>query len=738
MEQNPQKDQTSDHRLTEGEQVKIRGTLHRFTFRSADTGFAVVRLKPEAGELISVVGHLAQLKEGQEVIVSGEVVVHPRFGPQIQAQTVEAILPNSTDGITAYLASNLVKGIGPATAAKITEHFGTETLQIIEEEPERLQEIKGLGAQRIHDLVEAVCAHKDIQAVMVFLRTHGLGENLAAKIVKQYGSNASALIEANPYRLADEVIGIGFRTADQLAIHLGIEHDAPERLQAGILFLLQQAAREGHCYLAIEELNRRSCELLGSEADAIEQMILPLTEEGRIAIEHTQEDVDDNRCVFPVALHQSETGVAIRIAQLADAPVRDLLIHPEQAVARFMESGNLRMPEQQRQAVIAALQYPVTVITGGPGVGKTTIIRALSEILTGEHRKLLLGAPTGRAAKRLGESTGRGARTIHRLLEYQPGVNRFTKDEFDQLEGDMLVIDEASMLDIQLAYSLLRAVPLGMRLVLVGDVDQLPSVGPGNVLRDIIESQRVPVTALTEIFRQDEGSLIVEAAHSMLRGEVPRSGDDGSDFFFIETADSKKTREVIRELVTRRIPQAFDLDPLTDIQVLCPMYRGDAGADALNHDLQGEINSQGPMLERSGRTFVRGDKVMQIRNDYETDVFNGDIGKIEVVEPSQGRLTVRFGNRLIEYGPGELDQIVLAYAISVHRSQGSEYPAVVIPMATEHFMMLRRNLLYTAITRGRRLVVLVGSPKAFAIAVRNNQEASRNSLLDQKLRLPDA
>ncbi len=714
------------------------GTLERFTFRNPENGFAVARFQPdEGGKPFYAVGQLAQLAEGQRVKLTGQYQEHARFGRQLAVQAAEAILPSTLEGIQAYLASSLVKGIGPATAKRITDCFGTDTLRIIQEEPKRLGEVKGLGQKRITELVEAVEAQKEVQEVMVFLRAHGLGQALATRIVKRYGKSASALIQANPYRLADDVIGIGFRTADRLAGELGLAPDAPERIQAGVLYCLGQAAKEGHCYLPVPELLQAAAALLQCEEVAIEQELPDLIQQGRIRQETPPGPPvlveDQPQRIYPITLHKAEAGAA-RILQELRSNQNPLPIRAESALAWFQQRSGMQLPEGQNQAVLHALENPVSVITGGPGVGKTTIIRALAEILSAKNLTLRLAAPTGRAAKRLEESTQRGASTIHRLLEFQAGVNRFGRDDLNLLEGDMLVVDEASMLDIQLAYNLLRAIPKSMKLVLVGDVNQLPAVGPGQVLRDIIDSGALPVTRLTQIFRQQGQSQIVRNAHNLLLGEAPQSGDEDSDFYVVESQSNTHTRELIQTLVLERIPKRFDLDPILDVQVLCPMYRGEAGADKINRSLQNLLNPGQLEVERSGKFYRQGDKVMQIRNDYDLDLYNGDTGRIIVVDKAKSSVSVQFGNRVVQYPFADLDSLVPAYAITVHRSQGSEYPAVVIPLSTDHFMMLRRNLLYTAITRGRKLVVLVGSKKALGMAVRNNEEAQRYSGLADALK----
>lgn len=732
-----------------GQEEVLQGVIERIAFRNEDTGFAVVRFAPSGENPLSAVGPLAQLIEGQEVRLTGRRSWHDRFGRQLEVRVAEALLPTSRHGLIAYLSSSLVKGIGPAMAERIVDTFGEETLEIIDQTPSRLEDVKGLGKKRIEELVEAVRGQKDIQQILVFLRTHGLGQGLAARIAKRYGAQASSLIQANPYRLADEVIGVGFRTADRLALRMGVAEDAPERIQAGLVFQLGLSGREGHCFVPIDDLAHATANLLGSASDAVAAQIPALVADGKVVLDQIRGDegAAATTAVYPRTLHDAETGVARALQRLLTAGDRadieqDLLAD---ALRLYERTNEVTLPEGQRQAVMQALLAPVSVITGGPGVGKTTVVRAIAELLSRQNKSLLLAAPTGRAAKRLEESTGRPATTLHRLLEFQAGVGRFARDAQTQLEGDVLVVDETSMLDVQLAYNLFRAIPKGMRLVLVGDVDQLPAVGPGNVLDDIIRSGTVPVTMLTQVFRQAGNSRIVEVAHGVLRGEAPAdapTADEAGDFFFIEARSSEHGQEIIRELMTKRIPRAFGLDPMRDVQVITPMYRGAVGADDLNQALREALNpiaTGAPNDSSRARGFREGDKVMQVRNDHDAEVYNGDVGRITGIDVGESRLWVRFGDgagnsRELEYRFGDLDNLVPAYAISVHRSQGSEYPAVVIPLATEHFMMLRRNLLYTAITRGKRLVVLVGSRRALEMAVSNHQAAQRHSALAERLR----
>lgn len=717
----------------------VLGSIERFTFRNPDTGWAVVRLLDEdTGQPVIAVGPMAQLKEGQRLKVTGLPRNHPKFGQQLEVESFEALAPSTEEGVEAYLASGLVRGIGPGTAKKIVRQFGVETLRVIEEEPHRLRRIKGLGPRRIEELARAIKAQRDLQNVLVFLRTHGLGAALAARIVRRYGANASALIQANPFRLADEVVGVGFRTADRLAGQLGIPPEAPERLDAAIEYCLTQAAKEGHCYLPERDLVRRTAELLACAEVPVRARVPELARAGRVSRQLPPGPVllhdDPEPIVYPLALALAEDGVARTLDRLLARRRGSLPIQATAAVTWFERTSGMQLPPGQRDALVHALTESVSIVTGGPGVGKTTIVRALVSILAQKHLRLLLAAPTGRAAKRLEESTGHAACTIHRLLEFTPNLGRFDRGEQTPLEGHMLVVDEASMLDVQLMHALLLAVPPTMTVVLVGDRNQLPSVGPGNVLADILQSGRVATTALTQIFRQREGSDIVRVAHDVLHGKVPQSGRADGDFFFVEAQHAAHARQLIHELVAQRIPKRFGMDPKVDVQVLCPMYRGDVGADTLNRDLQDLLNPGQIEVERAGKRYRVGDKVMQIRNDYDREVWNGDVGRITHLDVGAAKAHVQFPEGSQEYRFEDLGDLVPGYAITVHRAQGSEYPAVVVPVVTDHFLMLRRNLLYTAITRGRRLVVLVGSRRALEIAVANDDDGHRHSGLRERLR----
>lgn len=718
---------------SEGREV-IAGLVERVTFHNAENGFCVLRVKVRGRrELATVVGHAASIAAGEWITASGEWVHDRTHGQQFRARFLRSSQPTSVEGIEKYLASGMVRGIGPAYARRIVKAFGERVFDIIETEPERLLAIGGIGPVRAGRITAAWAEQKVVREIMVFLHSHGVGTARAVRIYKTYGADAVQVMTENPYRLARDIRGIGFRTADAIAMRLGIEKTAIIRVRSGITFALGEARDEGHCGLPVAELLPLAEELLEVPA-ALVQAALDLELADGTVVGDT---VAGTPCVFLGGLHRAERGIAERIAALRAAALPWPAIDADRALPWIEDQTGLALAPGQAAAIRLALRSKVLVVTGGPGVGKTTIINAILRILATMNVELLLCAPTGRAAKRMTEATGFEARTIHRLLEVDPRSGGFKRGAGNPLDCDLLVVDETSMVDVPLMQALACAVPDRAALLIVGDIDQLPSVGPGQVLADIIASGAVPVVRLTEVFRQAAASRIVTTAHGINQGTVPdlsRPAGD-SDFYFVPAEEPETAVQRIIELVQTRIPRRFGLDPVRDIQVLCPMNRGGVGARSLNIELQAALNPAGERrVERFGWTFAAGDKVMQIENDYEKEVYNGDIGTIDDVDPDLGELTARFDGRAVTYGFGELDTLVPAYAVTIHKSQGSEYPAVVIPVMTQHYTMLQRNLLYTGVTRGKRLVVLVGQRRAVAMAVRNVSGRRRWSKLAEWLR----
>ncbi len=718
----------------------LDGTLERVVFRNEDTMWTVARLATAGGgDLVTVVGSLLGIPEGTPLRLHGAWVDDPRYGRQFKVDSYQTRTPETRAGIERFLGSGLIPGIGPELARRIVDRFGMETLEVIERDIGRLGEVEGIGPARLAGIADAWAAQRKLQDVMVFLQGLGVSAAYARRIHERWGSDAIAIIRKNPYRLV-EIWGIGFRTADGIARRLGIAADAPERLEAGLVHVLGELAEDGHTYAPEDHLLATAAELLSAPQGPLAVALDRLALRQQVVREPLG---DRGRCASLAELWRLETEAAVALAALAAAPARQLRIDAEAAIAEFELTAGIQLAAEQRRAVIAAVRDKCVVITGGPGVGKTTIVRAIVRIFTAQKRKITLAAPTGRAAKRLGEATGAEASTIHRLLEFQPNTGTFARDGRNQLEVDVLIADEASMIDIALFRALLAALPPGAQLVLVGDVDQLPSVGPGAVLADVIASGAATVIRLTEIYRQAAASRIVVNAHKVNAGQLPDldpppgEGAARSDFYFVSRDDPAAARDTVVDLVAERIPARFGLDPITAIQVLTPMHRGDLGTVALNAALQARLNParEGVAESRRGdRAFRAGDKVMQIRNDYDKDVFNGDIGVVREIA-DDGRLTIELlDGRRATWEAGELDQLVHAYAVSVHKSQGSEYPAVVIPLLTQHYMMLQRNLLYTAITRGKRLVVLVGSRKAIGMAVRNDETRTRWTWLAERIR----
>ena len=729
--------------MAAAEEATLDGTIQRIVFKSEDTSFLVAQVTSDGGLPVTIVGEMMGVSEGLPLRLKGQWVEDRKWGRQFKVATYQLKSPETLVGIEKFLGSGLIPGIGPEIARRLVDKFGLETLDVIDKAPQRLSEVSGIGASRAAKLAAAFAATKHVQDVMVFLQGHGVSAAFAARIVKRYGKDAIAVVRANPYRLAHEVWGIGFRTADGIAEKLGMARDAPERLEAGLLHALESSAEDGHCHLPDEELIATAIELLGP---AVPPEALPPRLGALEARSLVIREVLGHRgsCTALPQLWAAETEAAAKLATVIRTPARGMALDVHAAIHAFEAVTSVTLAAQQRRAVEAALVDKCVVITGGPGVGKTTIVKAIVHLARLVKRKVALAAPTGRAAKRLGEATVAEAITIHRLLEYQPQSGGFQRDEENPLEADVLVIDEASMVDAVLFRAVLAALRPGAQLVLVGDVDQLPSVGAGAVLSDVIASEAATVIRLTEIFRQAAASKIVVSAHAINAGELPdldTPAGASSDFYFISREDPEAARATLVEMVAERIPARFGFDPVTQVQVLSPMHRGELGTAALNKALQEKLNpieAGAPQITRGERTFRKRDKVMQLRNDYDRNVFNGDIGVVAGLEPEAGTLRVDFDGRVVPYERTELDQLVHAYAVSVHKSQGSEYPAVVIPIAMQHFMMLQRSLLYTAVTRGKQLVVLVGSRRAVGQAVRNADARRRYTWLAERLRLATA
>ncbi|AOW46278.1 recombinase RecD [Acetobacter ascendens] len=710
----------------------LAGLVERVTFHNAENGFCVLRVKVRGQrDLVTVVGHAAMISAGEFVQMSGRWFNDHTHGLQFKAEFLKASPPTTVEGIERYLGSGMIRGIGPVYAKKLVKAFGEAVFDLIEQEPHRLREVTGIGPKRAERIVGGWADQKVIREIMLFLHSNGVGTSRAVRIFKTYGQDAVQLISENPYRLAKDIRGIGFKTADQIARKMGIAPDAMIRVRAGISYALGKAMDEGHCGLPVGELLTSTAELLEVAAPLIETALALELEAGDVVAD----SVGDTGCIFLTGLYRAEQSIAerLRACAIGCPPWPD--IDAEKAMTWVEGKTGLALASSQQEAVRLALNSKVLVITGGPGVGKTTLVNAILKIVTAKGTDVQLCAPTGRAAKRLSESTGLEGKTIHRLLETDPASGTFKRDDTNPLTCDLLVVDEASMVDVLLMRSLLRALPDSAALLIVGDVDQLPSVGPGQVLADIIGSGAVPVVRLTEVFRQAAQSRIITNAHRINEGRMPElSAEEGSDFYFVEAVEPEVGLRKLLAVVRDRIPARFGLDPVRDVQVLCPMNRGGLGARSLNIELQQALNPPDEVkVERFGWTYGPGDKVMQIANDYDRDVFNGDLGVIGRIDVEEGELTVSFDGRDVVYGFGELDELVLAYATTIHKSQGSEYPAVVIPLVTQHYAMLARNLLYTGVTRGRKLVVLVGQKKALAIAVRNQGGRRRWSKLREWL-----
>ena len=726
----------------------LEGTLDRVVFQNSENQWTVARLAV-AGRAapVTVVGSLYGVATGTPLVLRGAWEVDRKYGPQFRVESYRTRSPETLVGIERYLGSGMIPGIGPELAKRLVARFGLDTLSVIEKDPDRLIEVEGIGPARARRVAESWVAQRDIQDVMVFLRGHGVSTAYAVRIYRRYGKDAMGVVRSNPYRLAIDIWGIGFKIADGIARSLGIDARAPERLEAGVLHVLGELTEDGHTHAPEEEVRRRAGELLGGEVDGamLEAAVERLLASGLVVRERLSEGAP---CLSLAEMWRTEGEAAAAFAQVCATPRAPWSIDVEAALGWFEKRDAIQLAAEQRRAVAAALRDKCVVVTGGPGVGKTTIVRAIVALLAAKRRRVGLAAPTGRAAKRLSESTGGEALTLHRLLEFDPRRGVFERGSTNRLEVDALVVDEVSMVDTDLFRALVAALPPAAQLVLVGDVDQLPSVGPGAVLADVIASGAATVVELTEIFRQAAESRIVVNAHRVNRGEPPEleapPGDEParSDFYFVERDDPAAARDTLVDLVCDRIPARFGFDPRRDVQVLTPMHRGEVGTLALNQILQARLNPAAPErgeLARGERVLRVGDKVMQVRNDYDKDVFNGDVGLVRAMRTAddggERALEVELADgRVVDYTAADVDQLAHAYAISVHKSQGSEYPAVVIPLLTQHYLMLQRNLLYTAITRGKRLVVLIGSRRAVTMAVKNRAAHARWTWLAERIR----
>ena len=708
---------------------EISGLIERVTFHNDDSGFCVLRVKVQGRrDDTTIVGSLPSVNAGEWLVAEGWWVRDKEHGLQFKATTMKTVPPTTVAGIERYLSSGLVKGIGPVLAKKLVERFGAEVLSVIENQVSELQSVDGIGPKRRERIAHAWQEAKQVREIMLFLHSHGVSTSRAVRIFKTYGAQAIEKVRENPYTLAKDIYGIGFATADQIALKVGIPRDSVNRARAGLDHVLLEATSDGHCALPLEKLKLAAVKLLEVPEAIVEHALSLMLTSGSLLLE----EIADEPLIFMPHLRRAEQGIAARIRRLAEEQPLYPPVDFEKAVAWCEKRTGKTLAPSQREALKTVLTNRVVVITGGPGVGKTTLVNSILMILRAKNVKCLLCAPTGRAAKRLTETTAMDAKTIHRLLEIDPATGRFSKNEAHPLSCGLLIVDETSMVDVPLMHSLLRAVPNHAGLILVGDVDQLPSVGPGTVLHDLIESGVVPTVRLTEVFRQAANSQIITNAHRIRCGQMPdvRGTERDSDFHFVERDEPEKIVATLVKLVKERIPQRFGFDPIRDVQVLCPMNRGSLGVRELNTALQQVLNparAGEPVVERFGWRFQLRDKVIQTENDYDKDVFNGDIGTIERIDPVEHEVTIRFDERKVKYDFGELDEVSLAYAVTIHKSQGSEFPAVVIPLATQHYMLLQRNLIYTGITRGKWLVVLIGQKKALGIAVRNDRPQRRYS-----------
>ena len=704
--------------------LKLRCVIERITFQNPENGYSVMKVKVKGyNDLVTLVGNLLEVPVGSVLLCEGDWKVDKRFGSQFVCQSWEEVMPATAYGIEKYLGSGLVKGIGPKFAQLIVRQFGLDTIEVIETDIQRLYEVPGIGKKRVEKIRESWEKQKDIKNVMLFLQGYGVSTAYAAKIYRQYGKDSIDKVKENPYRLADDIWGIGFKTADGIANKMGYEKNDFRRCQSGIIYTLNQLANEGHVFAEEEQLVKAALDLLEAEEEPIRAALTNMIQ--------TEEVKMEEEAIYLPPFYFAEVGTANRLLALVEGQEKELFIRPMDLQALSKETG-VEYDEVQLQAIEEAIRSKVMVLTGGPGTGKTTTTQGVIAALKHMGMRILLAAPTGRAAKRMSEATGMEAKTIHRLLEFNP-KDGYKRNDENPLEGDALIVDECSMIDIVLMNCLMKAVPCSMRVVFVGDIDQLPSVGAGNVLRDLIDSKKIPVIRLTRIFRQAQTSRIVMSAHAINQGRFPDiSNGKETDFFFIQQEDAEKAAEDIVNLVKNRLPKAYS-QKTSQIQVLTPMQRGVVGAANLNMALQNALNPSPTALNRGGYSFRQGDRVMQLRNNYDKEVFNGDLGYIESVDTEERTLMVNFEDRLVEYEASELDELTLAYATTIHKSQGSEYPIVVMPVLMTHYVMLQRNLIYTGITRAKKICVLIGSKKALSFAIRNMSVLKRNSKLKERL-----
>ena len=727
-------------------QHEIKAQVERVTFYNEENQYTIAKVRVDGrSSLVTITGTLYSVVPGEILRLTGSWGEHPRYGEQFKVASYETLLPATAKGIERYLGSGMIKGIGPVMAKRLVSRFGEKTLDIIDADMEKLREVPGIGGKRIEMIKAAWDEQKEVRNVMVFLQGNGVSPAYAVKIYRTYGCKAVRLVSENPYRLAVDIYGIGFITADRIAENLGIGKESPLRIETGILYVLGQLSDEGHIFFPQDLLVDKCSETLEVPGEKIPRALESLAAQKKIVFDDPGalqgiRGSYGGRLVYLASLYVSEKGISDMLGKLMLFPKQLRLVNVEEALRWVQGNLGIAFSARQRDAVRSSIDEKVLVITGGPGTGKTTIIKGILKIAAKMGHKVLLAAPTGRAAKRMTEATGSEAKTIHRLLEYAPGQASseagFKRNESNPLDADLVIIDEVSMVDVPLMYHLLKAIPERATLILVGDVDQLPSVGPGSVLKDIVASGCIGTVRLDEIFRQSGRSMIIVNAHRINKGSMPvfeRQGEGPKDFFFVDIKEPEEVLNYIVELCREVIPSRFGLHPFNDIQVLAPMHRGVAGVASINEKLQKALNSSADEIARGGRFFKTGDKVLQTRNNYEKDVYNGDIGRIVAIDREVQELRVEFDGRVVSYEFNELDEIILAYAISVHKSQGSEYPAVVIPVLTQHYLLLQRNLVYTAITRGKRLVYTVGTTKALSIAIRNDKPRKRYSLLAERL-----